>query len=262
MAAARRPPAVLVAVLALALTITGIVFAATDPNPSGVAKDPFALNGYPPTSANMQVTVSGQSFQMTANVTANFTTNAIEAVIDLPAVLSASSIEARLVDTNLYIRSSDVSSGTWLKTPTSGLSLFGLSLELTKPDIYLLTGFNRTVTHNGWMTTYELVRSDVAVTNPFDHSSRSHLGTINWSITVGSQGEVVQSTASVTTATSSTSVSMQVLSYNGPAHISAPPDTEVKTLSPKVLHQFLSSLGSLSLILPSNITSLGQAQLS
>ena len=262
MAAARRTPAVLVAVLALALTVTGIVIAATDPNPSGAAKDPFVLNGYPPTSANMQVTVSGPSFQMSANVTANFTTNAIEAVIDLPAILSASSVEARLVDKNLYIRSSDVSSGTWLATPTSGLSLFGLSLELTKPDIYLLTGFKRTVTHDGWMTTYHLVRSDVAVTNPFSRASHSHLGTINWSITVGSQGEVVQSTATVSTPSSSTTVNMQVLSYNGPAHISAPPADEVKTLSPKVLHQFLSSLGSLSLILPANITSLGQAQLS
>jgi hypothetical protein len=199
---------------------------------------------------------------MSANVTANFTTNAIEAVIDLPAILSASSVEARLVDKNLYIRSANVSSGTWLETPTSGLALFGLSLELTKPDVYLLTGFKRTVTHDGWETTYDLVRNDVAVTNPFGHSSHSHLGTLDWSITVGSQGEVIQSTLSVTTPSSSTTVSMQVLSYNGPAHISAPPANEVKALSPKVLHQFLSSLGSLSLILPSNITSLGQAQLS
>jgi len=262
MAAARRTPAVLLAVVALALTITGIVLAATDPNPAGITKDPLALNGYPPTSTNFQMTVSGQSFQMTANVTANFTTNAVEAIIDLPAILSASSVEARLVEKNLYIRSADVSSGTWLEVPTSGLSLFGLSLELTKPDIYLLTGFKKTVTHNGSMTTYDLVRTNVPVTNPFGRAKRSQLGTINWSITVGSQGEVTQSTLSVTAASSSTTLNIQVLSYNGPAHITAPPASDVKTMSPKVLHEFFSSLGSLSLVLPNNITSLGQAQLS
>jgi hypothetical protein len=155
-----------------------------------------------------------------------------------------------------------VSSGTWLEVPTSGLSLFGLSLELTKPDIYLLTGFKKTVTHNGSMTTYDLVRTNVPVTNPFGRAKRSQLGTINWSITVGSQGEVTQSTLSVTAASSSTTLNIQVLSYNGPAHITAPPASDVKTMSPKVLHEFFSSLGSLSLVLPNNITSLGQAQLS
>ena len=199
---------------------------------------------------------------MTANVTANFTTDDVEAVIDLPAELSASSVEARLVDKNLYIRSADVSSGTWLQTTTPGLSLFGLSLEMTKPDIYLLTGFDKTVTHNGQTTTYDLVRSNVPVTNPFAHARHEHLGTINWSITVGSQGEVTQSTVNVSTASSSTTVSVQVLSYNAPAHISAPPASDVKTMSPAVLHEFFSSLGSLSFVLPSNITSLGQAQLS
>ena len=262
MAAARRTPAVLLAVVALALTVMGIVFAATDPNPAGTAKDTLALNGYPPTSANLQVTISGQSFQMTANVTVNFTTNDVEAVVDLPAVLSASSVEARLVDKNLYIRSADVSSGTWLRTSTPGLSLFGLSLEMTKPDLYLLTGFKRTVTHNGSTTTYDLVRTDVPATNPFGHTQPAHLGTINWSVTVGSQGEVVQSTLVVSTASSSTTVSVQVLSYNAPAHISAPPASEVKTMSPKVQQEFFSALGSLSFVLPSNITSLGQAQLS
>ena len=38
-------------VVATGLTILGIVFAATDPNPSGIAKDPLALNGYPPKTA-------------------------------------------------------------------------------------------------------------------------------------------------------------------------------------------------------------------
>jgi hypothetical protein len=54
----KRPAGIALAVLATALTIFGVVYAATDSNSSGVAKDPFALHGYPPKSVDLLVTVS------------------------------------------------------------------------------------------------------------------------------------------------------------------------------------------------------------
>jgi hypothetical protein len=54
----KRVMAVVIAVVAIALTVFGIVLAATDPNPADIGKDPLALNGYPPHSADLAVSLS------------------------------------------------------------------------------------------------------------------------------------------------------------------------------------------------------------
>jgi hypothetical protein len=48
--AKKRIMALALAIVALALTVTGVVIAATDSNPGGLTKDPLALHGYPPSS--------------------------------------------------------------------------------------------------------------------------------------------------------------------------------------------------------------------
>ena len=77
--------AIALVVVAFALTVTGIVIAATDSNPGASAKDPLALNGYPPRSANLLVTLStGAPYGLSANVTVNFKSNRVDAVVRFP----------------------------------------------------------------------------------------------------------------------------------------------------------------------------------
>ena len=66
MAGSTRSGALLLGAVALGLSVFGIVAAATDPNPMGLAKDTLVLNGYPPKTANILVTISTGS---TATVT-------------------------------------------------------------------------------------------------------------------------------------------------------------------------------------------------
>ena len=50
MAEFKKSSGIALATLAFSLTFMGVVLAATDSNPSGIAKDPLVLNGVPPRS--------------------------------------------------------------------------------------------------------------------------------------------------------------------------------------------------------------------
>jgi hypothetical protein len=268
MAVSKRTPAVLLAAVASALTITGVVLAATDSNPSGVTRDPLALHGYPPRSADLAVTVStGQSYSVQANVNINFNTNDIEATLQVPLVFSGVSIDARFLHHHLYATSTNLSSvigSKWLSTKETLPSLYGLSLEMTKPDISLITGFShKTVTKSGYFTTYDFSRDNVAVTSLGAKSAKlPGVGSVNWSITTGAEGEVTQSTLTISKKSSEAILSVTVLSYNKPARITAPPANEVKPEDAKFLMGILAKTPIASLLVPQNLTSLGSTQLS
>jgi hypothetical protein len=85
--------ALVLAVVALALTVFGVVIAATDANPSSLAKDPLVLDGYPPKTANLLVNVStGASFGLNANVAVNFDDNRVDAIVRFPLVIATASL--------------------------------------------------------------------------------------------------------------------------------------------------------------------------
>jgi hypothetical protein len=252
-------------VVALALTVTGVVIAATDSNLSAHTKDPLTLNGYPPSSADLLVTLStGAPFGLSANVEVNFKTNRVDAVVRFPLVVATAAIEVRLIHGHLYARSADVSSGPWLAAALKTPSLFGVALEMTKPDIDLITGFDhKTVTRSGYTTTYDFYRDRVAVSSLLGSAtSPSRVGSVRWIITVGSQGEVSQSTLTVKTKKSEMTLSVTVESYNQPTHIATPARTSVKPVTNSVLEQLLNSQSVASILVPRDLTSLAQASLS
>jgi hypothetical protein len=252
-------------VVAFALTVTGIVIAATDLNPGGTVKDPLVLNGYPPSSANLLVTVStGAPFGLSANVAVNFKSNRVDAVVRFPLVVATAAIELRLIDNHLYARSADASSGPWLAVALKTPALFGVALEMTKPDIDLITGFDhKTVTKSGYSTTYNFYRDHVAVSSLFGATtSSSSVGSVRWIITVGSQGEVSESTLTVKTKKAEMTLSVTVLSYNQPTTIARPPASSVKSVDSSVLQRLLNSQNLTSILVPKDLTSLAQAQLS
>jgi hypothetical protein len=256
--------ALALAAVALALTVTGIVIAATDPNPGSLAKDPLVLNGYPPKTATLLVNVStGASAGLSANVAVDFDNSRVDAVIHFPLVISTAAIELRAINKHLYARSADVSSGPWLSVDYKLPALFGVALELTRPDINLITGFTKTVTKSGYSTTYSFYRDHVALESLLGQkSSTSTLGSVRWTITVGSQGEVSQSTLQVKSKHSTTMLSVSVESYNAPVTISAPKAKDVSPISSSALEQLLSAEKFTSFLIPADFTSLTQANVS
>jgi hypothetical protein len=88
------------------------------------------------------------------------------------------------------------------------------------------------------------------------------VGSLNWSITVGSEGEVTQSTLIVRDKSSATTYSAQVLSYNQKANIVAPRPNDVQSLSGTTLPSLFSSTAFTTLLVPKNLNALGRANIS
>ena len=267
MAVSSRAASVLLALVATALTVTGVVLAATDSSPGGATKDPLALNGYPPRSAKLAVTISsGQEYNVTATVNVNFATNAVDAQMNVPMAFSNVGVDLRLVNKHLYVGLANlaaVAGAPWLATTSSQPSLYGLSLEMTKPDVALISGFtSKSVTTSGYLTTYRFHRSSVAISMPSTLPlSLPRRADVTFVITTGSQGELVSSSFVVSSAHSHASISATVLSYNQPADIAAPPASQVKALDPALLSRIFGSSSLGAFLRPGAISSLGQIQI-
>jgi hypothetical protein len=260
----KRVMAVAVGVIALALTVLGIVLAATDPNPGDVRKDPLALNGYPPRSADLSVSLSTSGgVGLDADLTVNFRDNRASALVSFPTIISPSDVQVLMANDHLYARSAAVSSGPWYATPFKTLPLFGVSLELTKPDIDLISGFHESVSQSGYSTTYTFTRSHVVLSRLLGPStSLSTLGSVRWSITVGSQGEASASTLVIRSKHATTTLSVKVLSYNQPATITVPASSGLQTVPLSGLEKLLKGQDFASLLIPRELTSLSQSSIS
>ncbi len=268
MAVSKKFAASALAVVALGLTATGVVLAATDPNPGGTQGDLLALNGYPPHSAQLRVVIStGQAYDVTADVNVNFVTNAVSAQLHVPLGFSAARIDLRLVGGHLYASSPSLGAqlgSKWLSTTSTSASLYGLSLEMTRPDISLISGFpEETVTHNGSYTTYRYHRDNVAITAPSGLPIVTPTrAAIDFSITLGRQKELTATSFKVTSTRSTAWVSVTVLSYNKAAHIVAPPARDVTPVNGGQIGGLFGSSSLGNLLNPKAITSLGQISLS
>ena len=115
--AKKRFMALALAIVALGLTVTGVVIAATDSNPGSLTKDPLVLNGYPPSSAQLAVTVStGSDVNVSGDVNVNFKTGRIAALVHFPLVIATATLNLVFANNKLYARSAEVSNGPWLET--------------------------------------------------------------------------------------------------------------------------------------------------
>ncbi|MDE3107018.1 MAG: hypothetical protein KGJ42_02555 [Acidobacteriota bacterium] len=242
--------ALVIAVVALALTATGVVWSLTDSNPTGLAKDPFALNGYPPKSAQLALRVTtGQGAALSATLNVNFHRDAIEALVQFPMVFTSINEDVRVVNGQVYLRSANVANGPWLSMPLKSPNLFGLSLELVRPDVALITGLNKSVRKNGYETIYTFTRHDVAL-NPLTGATTSTLGSVKLTITTGAYGEAVASTLVLSTGRRVTTIALNVLSYNQTVNVVAPARRDVRPLPSSLLKSLTGSLARSGVVVP------------
>ena len=255
MARANRIGAAALATVAVALTVVGVVVAATNTNPTVTTRDPLALNGYPPRTADVRVTLTtGSSVDATADVAINFTSNSAEGVVQVPLPVASLAVDVRVLPHHVYLGFTNLPSIVgvgWLATPVTVPNLYGWSLELTKPDLYLITGYAKTITHSGYSTTYTYSRPNAPVSLPNGLPfALPSSGLLSFSITTGSQGEVTGASATLASSSSATplaTLSATVLSYNAPASVVAPPRRDVTRINARTLRRVFgtSSIGSL-----------------
>jgi len=257
----------LVGILATGLTVLGVVLAATDANPGDIPKDPLALNGYPPKTAELAVTVTtGAAITVHAIVDVNFQTNKIEANFDVPLLLSGVPVDLRIIGDDAYASTPNFTATVgkpWIRLKVKLPQLFNYSLEFVRPDISLISGFPReTVTKSGYYVTHDFSRDNVALSELGASSSTlAKVGTLNWSITTGKQGEVTASTVTVSTKHQRTTIHASVVSYNQRVTITRPNASDVKTEDSSYLKGLLGS-GALSVLVPANLSHLGSTSLS
>jgi hypothetical protein len=239
-----------IAVVALALTATGVVVALTDSNPTGLAKDPFNLNGYPPKSAQLSLRVTtGQGAALSATINVNFPRNAIESFVQFPMVFAAINEDVRVVNGEFYLRSANVANGPWLAMPLKSPNLFGLSLELVRPDVALITGLNKSVRKSGYETIYTFTRHDVAL-NALTGATTSTLGSVKLTITTGAYGEAVAATLVLATGRHVTTIAVNVLAYNQSVNVAAPAKRDVRPVPPALLKTLTGSLARSGVVVP------------
>jgi hypothetical protein len=262
MAAFKKSSGIALAALAASLTFLGVALAATDPNPSGIPKDPLVLNGRPPRSASVLVTVAnGQSYTVSATINANFDRSRAEAIVQFPLLFTQTSVEFRLIGDHVYAEAADISSGQWLEINENPPSFFGIALELTQPgpDLSLIKSFHHeTVTKSGYSTTYDFSNNDVPLTNVLGSPKKTVLGTLDITVTTGSGGEVTGATMTSRSRHDMSKITVQVLSYNKRTQISAPSPSDVNPLKISSIRQLFSTTSFATLLLPENFSSLGQ----
>ncbi|HEV2427660.1 MAG TPA: hypothetical protein VGS61_05530 [Acidimicrobiales bacterium] len=263
----RKWAGIALALVATGLTVTGVTLAATDPNPSPVGKDPLALNGYPPHSAQLHVVVStGQRYQVSADVNVNFDQNAVSAALHVPLAFSTTDVDLRLVGGHLYLSSSAltaVAGPHWLAVRAHVPDLYGLALEATRPDVSLISGFSSaTVTHSGYSTTYSYHLDHYPISLPKSFGvTVPPKASIDFSITLGRQGELTAMRFVVASGRTHAWISVTVVSYNHGSTVAAPPRSSVTVVSPSRISSILGgSLGGL--LGPSTGVSLGPVTLS
>ena len=262
MASSKRVLTAALGAIALTLTAAGIYQAATDANPSGQPlRDPLALNGYPPKTVGVNLTVTTASLEAHATVDLNLVTGQGTGALAIPLALSTATATLRLVDGTVYVNSPNfnaVSHPSWYRIGLKLPDLFGAALELTQPDIRLISGFpSHHVTHTADTTTYYFAKDNVPTSGL--GGGNSQLGREMWTITTGSQGEVTKSSIAIDAGGTTTKVDASIDWYNHPVITTAPPKGDWSSVPHSLVQALLGSgaLGQISL--PTNIRSLGTA---
>lgn len=266
MAVPQRVASLALAVVALALTVGGVIAAASDANPAGGFRDPLALHGVPPTSTQLHVVLSsGPSVHIEGNVTIDFATNTAEAQLQIPLFFSATTVDLRFVHHHLYAGSANLSSivgKPWLALMTPDLALHPLAAVMLRPDTALITRFGSpTTTHSGASTTYSFTRHHVALSTTHRGPTSNGTSTVHLTLTVGSGRELTGFSLSLTSPTSSRSIAVTVLSYNQPVSIHAPAPRDVRRVTLTQLQRLLGSTPLGGVLSLKNLSGLGQLRL-
>ncbi len=205
------------AVVALILTVLGLVVAATD----HTDVDTLRLHGQPPETAAFHLHVLSSGTSIDGDCALSFTRDSGTCALGA----TGTTLSLRWVGGVAYL-SNAAQNGQWLGLATGQPDLFGLSLEMVKPDIALLAQASpMTVSHQGWRTLHTFVLQS--------GSLRANGGPATLVITTGTEGQVESASLSgMATGGQNVELSITITSYNQPVVVSAPPRSQVHVAGP------------------------------
>lgn len=182
----------------------------------------------------------------------DFRQNAMEMQGSIPLFSSDASLDVRWTGNFVYLHSGVSTSAKWLKFPATSPSLFGTSLEMIKPDLSLLTGFDAVTKQRvGNETVRTYIRHRAALSA--GSGSASQLGSVRLVVTTGRQGEIVSVDSSTTQGQVTTDVSAVVSAYNTPVHVLAPPASQVRNVSPRRILKVIRHSPLARIVIPMNL---------
>lgn len=226
---------------------------------SAATGDRLALNGHSPATVALNVAVTtGGRVRASGIVQLNTTADSFRARLEVPLITSSTEFDLRAVNGVIYLTSPNLANASgpvWFTLRASWPSLARYAHLLARPNPAILTLLaNARVTHHDGSTTYETTLSNVAL-GPVVHPGATRRdaaskGRIDLRLTTGSQGEFTGLRASLTSGSATTTVTLNVASYNRPVSIVAPPASRATTPAGPLLRQLFSSGVLGSLVLP------------
>ncbi|MBW4030562.1 MAG: hypothetical protein HIU57_07815 [Acidobacteria bacterium] len=229
--------------------------------------DRLALNGRAPRTVEMNVTVATGGLSASGVIWLNAATDSFSAKLEVPLVSTSTEFDLRAVGHVIYLTSPNLSTASgpvWYTLRASWPRLGAYGHFLAKPDAAILTLLaNARVSHQGHFTTYEATRSHVSLGTVGAAHRASPAGKLDVRLTTGAQGEFTSLRASLTSGAATTTVSMNVVSYNHPVTIVAPPRSRATTSAAPLLRQLFTSGVLGSFVLPGRwLQALSRAKLS
>lgn len=233
--ARNRLLSIVIAIVALLGTTTGIVMAATDSNPGN---SPLSLHGKPPKTAALTMSMTGgDGVAITGAMNVDFVHSRVDGTINIPVAIVMARLNIRAMNGTIYLGSSAFNSmakAQWLRASMGKFDLTGLALEMSKPEFDLLQqGLGKpTITHEGDVT----VRTFDVPTGALAGSGLGAQG-LMVAFRTGSEGQVLSLTVSMGAGKQSFVLTLSVASYNVPVSITAPNPRTVQPLTSDILSQ-------------------------
>ena len=224
--------------------------------------DRLGLHGRAPTQVEFSLSLATSgSLRTSGTVWLDMRSRALRATLLIPVVSANTEIDVRALGHHVYLTSpnlADASGPVWYVQHFDLPKLTGLPNVLLRPDTTLLTLLaNARISRHGEYTTYEMKRFNVSFARLNSSSKNSTLpGNLDLRLTTGKGGEVTGLQAHFTSGASTTSISLQVLSYDPQLSIVAPPASRATTPAGPLLRQLFASGVLGSLVVPTQLLQL------
>ena len=237
-------PAALVAVIAIVLSTTGVVLAATDSNPHGYSADPLSLHGYAPKSADIQITISANSSALASgDLQVDFRHSAGHLTLGSSVGGFGAQLQMILASQHVYLVNGGTADRPYVNLGKVGISWIGVSFEMAHPQVNLLALLG--AVHDALSTNAQGEKVHTLKITGKNLSLGSGLSIQNATsieVTVGRGGELTGITVHVRSKHSAEDIALRVISYNQPVKVTTPLPSQISTQMGN-LNQLLKMVG-------------------
>jgi hypothetical protein len=225
-----KAPAVFIAAISVALSVTGVVLASTDPNPHGYKTDPLNLHGFAPRSADIAISVSTNSLPLlSGDFQVDFHRSVGELTMGTSIMGANTQLQVVVGKNHAYLVHGGTFNRPYLELGKVGVSWYGVSFEMAHPQVSLLNAATSSVTmsHNEQgeaVYTYKLNGSSLPLGTGLKLNGATSLA-----VSIGRGGELTGISIKIRSKQGTETIALRVLSYNQPVNVTVPKRSEITT---------------------------------